>query len=261
VVAAAGDISCPQEPDGSSTCRDEATSGLILADPTINYVLALGDNQYDHGTLDEYLRYYEETWGRLKTKTRPITGNWDFAGGYYEYWGTLAGDRGKGYYAFDLGEWRAYAINSSIRADPQSGQYSWLEEDLEAHPKPCVLAYWHHPRWSSGRNGSSEFMKPIWDLLYDNGADLVLTAHDHDYERFAPLNKLGRIDLLNGIREIVVGTGGRSLSGFEEILPGSERHDNTSYGILKLELGPGFYSFEFVPATGTFRDSGSGHCH
>lgn len=260
-IAIAGDISCARRSDGTSTCRDKATSDKILADSGVQYVLTSGDNQYENGTLSEYTTYYAPTWGRFKSRTHPSTGNHDHGSGYYDYWGSRAGARGKGYYVLRLGAWRVYALNSSIRVGTGSAQYKWLASDLAAHPARCVLAYWHHPRWSSSQHGSQGFMDPMWDLLYSKRADLVVAGHDHVYERFAPLNGSGYKDAAKGIRSFVVGTGGRSHYGFPTIARGSERRNNTSYGYLKLALGDGSYSWRFVPAVGSFTDSGTGTCH
>jgi hypothetical protein len=259
-VAAAGDISCPQRADGRWVCRERATSRLILNRPGLDRVLTLGDNQYEHGWLSEYRSYYRNTWGRFKEKTRPSTGNHDHGTGYYRYWGEAAGRRGRGYYGFNLGGWRLYALNSSIPMDRTSRQYRWLKRSLTAHPRPCVLAYWHHPRWSSGLHGSNRFTDPIWDLLQGSGAELVLSGHDHHYERFAPLGAKGGITPA-GMRQFVVGTGGRSHYGIGSVKTGSRIRNTTSYGVLRLSLGSDTYSWRFLRVGGGNIDSGSARCH
>jgi hypothetical protein len=258
-AAAAGDISCPQRADGRWLCRDRATSELILNRPQLDRVLTLGDNQYDHGWLTEYRSFYERTWGRFKTRTSPSPGNHDHGPGYYRYWGPAAGPRGLGYYGFHLGSWRLYALNSSVPMDESSTQYGWLREDLEANPRPCVLAYWHHPRWSSGEHGSHRFMDPVWDLLVRSGADVVLSGHDHHYERFAPLDDRGHVSA-DGMRQFVVGTGGRSHYGIGSVRTGSEVRNTTSYGVLRLRLETGGYRWRFLRVGGGYVDAGSATC-
>jgi hypothetical protein len=154
-----------------------------------------------------------------------------------------------------------YAINSSLSVGTSSAQYAWLKNDLTARSRRCVVAYWHHPRWSSGSHGSQSFMDPIWDLLYDRGADVLVAGHDHSYKRFAPLNKDGKIDWARGVQEFVVGTGGRSLYSFKTVVSGSKVRNNTTYGVLKLDLSSSGYAWRFLPAVGSFTDSGSRSCH
>ncbi len=263
VIAGAGDISCAQGRDGRRTCRDRATSDLVVRSKPVSHVLTLGDNQYEYGSLWAFQTYYDRTWGRFKGKTHPATGNHDHGSGYYDYWGSRAGTRWKGYYAFNVGSWRLYAINSSIGVDGGSAQYRWLERDLARHPgKECVLAYWHHPRWSSGAHGNSRFMDPMWDLLFEYRADIVLSGHDHDYERFAPKGKSGLVNRDRGVRQFVVGTGGRSLYAWGETRKiGSKYRTRKRYGILKLWLSAGRYEWKFRAAARVTVDSGHGRCH
>jgi acid phosphatase type 7 len=258
-IAAAGDISCPKSPDGRWACRDRATSRLVLDRPGIDRVLTLGDNQYEHGWLSQYLAYYDHTWGRFKGKTSPSPGNHDHGPGYYRYWGAAAGPRGLGYYAFDLGGWRLYALNSSLPLDEASEQYLWLRQDLEDNLRPCALAYWHHPRWSSGPHGNHPEMDAVWDLLHTSGAEVVLSGHDHLYERFAPLDERGDA-VSEGMRQFVVGTGGRSHYGIRSVQQGSEVRNTTSYGVLRLNLRPDGYDWRFLRAGGGFVDAGSDAC-
>jgi len=144
-----------------------------------------------------------------------------------------------------------------------SRQEQWLRTDLAAHPAPCTLAYWHHPRFSSGTtHGSTAATQPLWQALYDAGADLVVSGHEHNYERFAPQTPTGALDPARGLREFVVGTGGASHFPFGPPLANSELRDNTTYGVLRLTLKPRGYEWTFVPAaSGGFTDSGSGSCH
>jgi hypothetical protein len=275
VIAAAGDIACDPF-DGSfedgrgdgDACRQLATSNLLRRG-RYAAVLPLGDNQYEDGSLGKYLASYAKSWGRVKRITRPAPGNHEYrteeASGYFRYFGAAAGPGRRGYYSFDLGGWHLVSLNSNCSdvAGCQEGspQERWLRRDLSRHPARCTLAYWHHPRFSSGRHGSDDSVSGLWHALYDHGADVVLVGHDHDYERFAPQNVAGALDRVQGIREFVVGTGGKSHFGFESIERNSRARDSTSFGILALTLRPRSYVWRFLPAVGSFTDSGSARCH
>jgi hypothetical protein len=267
VLVGAGDI---------ATCTgdgDEATAALldavVAADPGAT-VFAAGDNAYESGSPFEFAACYEPSWGRHRERTRPAVGNHEYltsgAGGYFGYFGAAAGDPAQGYYAFDLGGWRVLVLNSNCE---QAGgckagtpQEQWLRADLAAHATACTLAIWHHPRFSSAQSGISPAMKQIWEALYDAGADVVINGHDHDYERFAPQDPLGAADPVRGIREFVVGTGGRSHDRWLTLRANSEVRDATTYGVLKLTLRPLGYDWEFIPIAGqAFRDAGSQACH
>lgn len=262
VFVGAGDIaSC-------NSSGDEATANLL--EGISGTVFTLGDNAYDAGHPTEYTNCYDPTWGRHKARTRPAPGNHDYytagAIGYYNYFGSTAGDPTKGYYSYDLGAWHVIVINSECAqvggCYAGSPQEEWLRADLAAHPTACTLAYWHSPRFSSGStHGSSLLMQAIWQALYDFRADLVLTGHEHNYERFAPQDPLGNLDNARGIREFVVGTGGKSHYGFGTILPNSQARNSDTYGVLKLTLHSASYDWEFIPEAGkTFTDSGSASC-
>ncbi|HYK96586.1 MAG TPA: metallophosphoesterase [Candidatus Dormibacteraeota bacterium] len=261
-LIAAGDIaSC-------AVTGDSATAKLVESLP--GTVAALGDDAYDSGTASEYSQCYAPTWGAFLDRTRPVPGNHEYvtrgAAGYFGYFGSRAGDPKLGYYAYDLGTWRLYALNSNCSeiggCGPGSAEVAWLQADLAAHPTRCVLAYWHHPRFSSGLHGSNAFVAGLWDTLEAAGAEIVLSGHDHDYERFAPMSVDGRVDAVTGITEFVVGTGGRSHYPFNAILPASLVRDDTTFGVLDLTLSPGRWSSTFVPVAGaTFTDSASGTCH
>src|SRR5215211_1543568 len=253
ILVGAGDI---------STCRndnDELTAQLLDTIP--GTVFTTGDNAYDNGTMVEYLNCYDPTWGRHKERTRPSPGNHDYltsgAAGYFQYFNNVPS-----YYSYNLGSWRIYALNSEIDASDNSPQVTWLKADLASNPAQCVLAYWHRPRWSSGVNhGSSEDSQTLWQILYEAGAELVLNGHEHNYERFTEMNAVGAA-VSPGLREIVVGTGGRNLYEFGSALPASEVRENSTFGVLKLTLRADGYDWEFVPIAGsTFTDSGSGNCH
>lgn len=274
-IAAAGDIACdPGDPsfDGGrgrgTSCRQRATSDLLVG-AGYAAVLVLGDIQYEDGASRKFGASYDPSWGRVKSITRPVPGNHEYraadAAGYYGYFGAAAGDPTKGYYSFELGDWHVVALNSNCSAvggcGAGSAQERWLRADLAAHPARCTLAYWHHPRYSSGRHGSDATYTAFWQALVDANADLVLVGHDHAYERFAPQNAMGARDPVRGIREIVVGTGGRSLRTFRNPSPNSEVRDATSLGILELTLGASAYAWRFRSAVGWFADAGSARCH
>ena len=245
--------------------RDEETAELL--DAIAGTVFTLGDNAYPDGTAENYADCYEPTWGRHKARTWPTSGNHDYhipgAPAYYAYFGASAGDSGQGYYSFDLGNWHIISLNSNIDMSAGSVQEQWLRADLAASTKQCTLAYWHHSRFSSGTNhGTSTRPQPLWQALYDAGADIVLSAHDHIYERFAPQTPDGVADAARGIRAFVAGTGGASLYTIETPEANSEVRNTDTWGVLKLTLSTGAYSWEFVPVAGmTFTDSGSGACH
>ena len=259
VFVGAGDIaSC-------SSTGDEATANLL--DNIAGTVFTLGDNVYDSGTSTEFTNCYNPTWGRHKSRTRPSPGNHDYvtagAAGYYGYFGSSAGDPANGYYSYDLGDWHIIALNSNIARSAGSAQELWLRADLAANTKACTLAYWHHPRFSSGlEHGNDTSVQDLWQALYDYNADLILSGHDHDYERFAPQTPTGVADASRGIREFVVGTGGRSHYSLGTLKANSQVFDGTSYGVLKLTLGTGGYDWDFAHVAGaSFSDAGSGSCH
>ncbi len=258
VLVGAGDIAvCGSD-------ADEATA--LLLDTIPGTAFTTGDNAYEDGTAQEFTDCYHPTWGRHRSRTRPSPGNHDYhtagASGYYDYFGASAGDPAQGYYSYDLGAWHIVALNSNIDLSANSPQLQWLAADLAAHPATCTAAYWHHPRFSSGMHNDDTGMQDLWQVLYDAGVDLVLNGHDHDYERFAPQTPTGALDTQRGIREFVVGTGGRSLRNFATVAANSEVRNSDTHGVLKLSLYASRYEWEFVPVAGqTFRDSGSTNCH
>jgi hypothetical protein len=243
---------------------DEDTAALIDQYPSAT-VFTAGDNAYEKGTAAEYANCYDPSWGRHKTRTRPTPGNHEYgstnAQPYFDYFGAAAGEAGKGYYSYDLGYWHMVALNSSIARSTTSVQVQWLEGDLAASSAGCTLAYWHHPRFTSGIHGNNSSVGPFWNVLFQQGADVVINGHDHDYERFAPQNTNGQADPVNGIREFVVGTGGKSLRAFDATQPNSEFRYNQRDGVIKLTLYDGGYDWEFISTDGVIRDSGSGTCH
>jgi Calcineurin-like phosphoesterase len=269
LLVAVGDIACrPGLPRVPLRCHQAGTA-MVAARLRPDAIALLGDTQYDRGTLREYAGSFHRTWGRLRAPMRPAVGNHEYltpgASGYYGYFGRRAGPRGRGYYSYDLGSWHVIVLNSNCWAVPcgsGSAQERWLRRDLAAHPNRCVLAYWHHPRFSSGFHGNYVGAAPFWRALYRAGADVVLTGHDHDYERFAPQTPTGRRDPARGLRQFVVGTGGGILRTFPAVKPNSERRNNRTFGVLAMTLSPGGYSWRFVPEPGySFSDAGSASCH
>jgi hypothetical protein len=265
VVVAAGDISPRCGRANGSSCAAERTARRVEAiNPRL--VLTLGDNQYDYGTLNSYRRFYDTTWGRFKSKTRPTPGNHESydpngaSSGYREYFGKLATPNGRTYYSFDVGNWHFVALDSNLGMGRESRQTKWLRSDLAANRRGCILAYWHHPLFSSGAHGNNPLSRPIWRALYDAKADLVLNGHDHQYERFAPQQpKGGRA--ADGIRELIVGTGGASAYRFTGRQVNSELRLTGLYGVLKLTLGHRAYHWELIQDNGRVRDRGAGSCH
>jgi hypothetical protein len=264
VLVGAGDI---------GSCRsfgDEATAGLLAGiDGT---VATFGDNAYPRGTDADFAECYNPSWGLFKARTLPSPGNHEYetagASGYFDYFGAAAGDPNKGYYSYDLGSWHVVVLNSNCSfvvgggCAAGSDQEQWLKADLAAHSNVCTLAYWHHPRFSSGIHGDESSVAPFWDDLYQAGAEVVLNGHDHSYERFAPLNPSGQTDPAQGIRQFTVGTGGAELTEFKSINPTSEVQIAGMNGVLQMTLHSDGYDWKFVTApNGTEADTGSASCH
>jgi hypothetical protein len=261
VLVGAGDIaSC-------GLTGDTATANLVSG--IAGTVFTAGDNAYETGSTANFRDCYDPTWGPFLGRTFPTAGNHEYettgAAGYFNYFGARAGEAGKGWYAYDLGSWRIYALNSNcfvVGCAAGGEQEQWLRADLGANPRECVLAYWHHPRFSSGQHGNNSEVLAIWNALYEAGAEVVVNGHDHDYERFRPQTPTAVTDDARGIRQIVVGTGGASLRSFGTIRANSEVRSSSAHGVLKLTLGLSTYSWQFIPVAGrTFTDSGTGTCH
>ena len=277
VLIGAGDIAgCDQQ-------NDQATAMLVdsvLAADSVagieDAVFTLGDNAYTDGSAAQFARCFTPTWGdpakRIMRKIHPAAGNHDHytpgAGAYYQYFGDRAGRPGEGYYSYDLGGWHVIVLNSELIVNAgfsdsaRTAQEVWLAGDLEGHPAKCALAYWHHPRFTSGLHGSDPKLDPVWRLLYKHGVDLVLNGHDHDYERFLPQTPAGLVDSARGITEIVAGTGGEDLRPFGSRI---ERHSAARLqgraGVLLLSLGAAEYRSVFLDVTGRQWDASSGACH
>jgi hypothetical protein len=254
VVVAAGDIAPPGTGSGHRLTSDR----VLAIDPTA--VLTLGDNQYPSGSPSDFRRYYGSTWGRFKARTRPSPGNHDYeiagAAGYFGYFGKLARPHGSSYYGFDLGGWHLISLDSNIDMQAGSRQERWLRADLAATTKRCILAYWHHPRFTSGAHqGNNPWVGPLWNALYTARADVVLGGHEHNYERFARQDPAGRATP-QGIREFVVGTGGVYLTGFAVPKPTSQVRRSDTRGVLVLVLHRRSYDWRFVSEDGDVLDRG-----
>jgi len=282
VVAAAGDIACdPNNPNFNNglgvpgTCRQKLTSDLLLRSDLAG-IFALGDNQYEDAQLWKFQRSFDPSWGRLKPLIRPVAGNHEYgtpsASGYFDYFngvgssGGPAGDRNAGYYSLDVGTWHVIALNSECEhiggCGAGSPQIRWLATDLATHPAACTVALWHRPHFTSGGHSDAGDMLPAWSLLYGANADLILNGHDHFYERFAPQTPAGVVDPARGIREFVVGMGGKSRFGLTDPQPNSDFQENGFYGVLQLSLREGGYDWTASAApTGEKVDAGSESCH
>ncbi|TMK63139.1 MAG: hypothetical protein E6G53_12105 [Actinobacteria bacterium] len=278
VVAAAGDIACDPSDPGyngglgvSARCQQKATSDLLL-NTGLSGVLTLGDEQYDDAALSKFQSVYASTWGRANALNHPAIGNHEYltsgAAGYFDYFNSVGdptGSTGKGYYSFNLDTWHIIELNSNcsiVACVSGSPQEKWLRNDLSKNTTNCTLAFWHHPRFSSGMAGNNSNMGSLFTDLYRANADVLLTGHDHLYERFAPQSPSAAADPSKGIREFVVGTGGKSLVDWGTIQPNSQVRNNSTFGVLRLTLHPSSYDWKFVPIAGqSFTDSGSTSCH
>jgi 3',5'-cyclic AMP phosphodiesterase CpdA len=269
-VYAAGDIAyCDKKPALLSDANDSArlVEAGLAATPDAA-VLLLGDIVYQKGTAREFRDCYGPTWGRFKARTHPAPGNHEYytpgAQGYFDYFGSAAG---RGYYSLTLGAWHVVSLDSNLKGAAQQAQLEWLKADLAASGARCTLAYWHHPLYSSGWHGSVAVMRPAWELLYDAGAELVLSGHDHTYERFRPQDANGKRDPERGIVQFVVGTGGAYYTPFKLPLKNSKMRDNSRFGVLKLVLRDDSYEWEFLESNydgfpnGQAPDRGKGTCH
>lgn len=257
VVLMAGDIA------QCDTAGAQLTGQLINALPYP--VLAVGDLAYPSGSKADFARCYTPYWGAFKSRTYPAPGNHEYgtagAAGYFEYFGVRAGEAGKGYYSFNLGAWHIVSLNSNRELETDAPQLKWLDEDLRRHRQRCVLAYWHHPRYSSGPHGTDTRTQAFWALLHRHGVSVVVTGHDHIYERFAPMNEHGAHDPVRGIRSFIAGTGGARHYAVQQRIALSEVANGETWGVLKLTLNADQYAWDFLPvASQVFSDSGSAQC-
>jgi hypothetical protein len=244
-VVAAGDIA-------SCETTGAAETALLVQALGPDVVLALGDNAYPNGSADDYARCYDPTWGAFKETTFPTPGNHDYAtrgaAGYFGYFGRRARAP---FYSFNLGPWHVVSLNSEVSHGLGSPQVRWLRRNLAADRSRCELLYWHRPRWSGGAHGSNPGMFALWRAAYDLGADLVLAGHDHNYQRFYKLNAYGRLDRRHGVRQVVVGTGGKDLYDAGTRVPHRAAASSTTHGVVELTLRAGEYDLRFVPVAGS----------
>jgi acid phosphatase type 7 len=234
-------------------------------------VFTFGDNAYPEGTRSQLRNCYDPTWGKYKKRTRPTAGNHDYhtagAKPYFDYFRWRAGKPSRGYYSYDRGSWHIVALNSNCEevggCEWKSAQGRWLRRDLARYRGRCTLAYFHHPLYASGRGEDSPQVKPFWHILYNHRADVILSGHAHRYERFARIKPSGKRSSARGIRQFIVGTGGargEPIHGPDE--PRVQAKNVGAPGVLKLDLGFGFYQWKFVPVAGRhYTDSGRARCH
>ena len=259
VLVGAGDIGVC----GSS--GTVATGALLDASP--GTVFAAGDLAYPSGTAEQFRDCYDAQWGRQKYRTRPVPGNHEYespgAAPYFAYFGPNAGLAGLGYYRYRKGTWEVYALNSNTEGAARSSQLSWLATELVRQPSPCSVAYFHHPRFSSGMHGLSpppDVVRDLWNQLYAAGTDVIISSHEHFYERFAPQTPDGRLDLDLGVRQFIVGTGGAPLTQPLRRVANSEVAHSV-FGVLRLTLDASSYRWEFLAQGGGVLDSGAAVCH
>jgi len=259
VLVGAGDIAgCDTQ---NKTWKDEATAKLLDGIP--GTVFTLGNNVYENGTAAEFSNCYGPSWERHRARTRPSVGNHEYhtAGGvgYFGYFGTRARPSGRSYYSYNLGEWHIVVLDSERNLADQA---VWLKADLAANPRLCTLAYWHQPYFTNGDLAPKLTLKTLFTILYNAGADVVVSGHNHLYERFYPQDPAGRADWTRGIRYFVVGTGGAPLKPMGAKTPNLQVRQNTAHGVLKFSLYPYKYTWEFISIAGkTFRDSATNYCH
>ncbi|MFO1314817.1 MAG: metallophosphoesterase [Burkholderiales bacterium] len=264
-IVAAGDIA---QCFGAPAAGSQAAKTAALVAPQDSLVLTLGDHAYEYGTPSEFANCFHPTWGAFKDRIRPAPGNHDYytdgAAGYFGYFGAQAGPDRRGYYSFDFAGWHFIALNTLTDVSAQSDQYVWLKADLaQSAGTLCTIAFWHFPAFNSGASyGSVMPMRPFFDALQAAGVEMVLSGHEHIYERFAPQRADGTLDVERGVRQFVVGTGGHTLNAMGTVLPNSEYRQNTTWGVLRLTLGQGTYSWQYLPVGGGAPlDAGIGTCH
>jgi hypothetical protein len=254
-LVGAGDIAMCDTPGAEQTAR--------LLDAIPGTVFTAGDNTYPSATERSFKDCYGPTWGRHRSRTRPSPGNHDYdasnAAYYYQYFGANAGD-GRGYYSYRLGDWLVLSLNSNVAAGEGSPQYQWVESTLRDQPSRCALAYWHHPVITSGPNGDHPHMQALWGLLVERGVELVMSGHDHIYERYTPMDAHLGPDPVGGTRLFIAGTGGARPYPIVARKPQSEVQSSV-WGVLKLTLRGDAYDWEFVAVPGTgFHDAGTASC-
>jgi hypothetical protein len=261
IVYAVGDVAeCKADPRQSAAYR---TAAMVPAGAT---VLLVGDAVYPLGERRYFESCYEPTWGRHRPTTLPVPGNHEYyakdARGYFDYFGAAAGLNG--YVSMELGNWLVIGLNSNLTGDGLERQERWLKQILEQKSSAgkCLMAFWHHPLFSSRRRGKgAEGMKSAWALLQANHADVVLNGHEHFYEAFSPQNIDGAADN-TGPREFIVGTGGGELDDTDGgAMAANSRLWLKTYGVLKLTLAERGYRWQFLGEGGKVLDSGNAVCH
>jgi hypothetical protein len=263
VIVAVGDMCGPPKKNPGADVTAALARRIIEAHPNA-MILALGDNAYNRGRVDEYVEHYTPTWGQpdLLCRTWSCPGNHDYrtraASPYFDYFGEArAGTPKRSYYSLPLPEagWHMVSLNSEIDQDAHSPQLQWLRQDLASRTFRPILAIWHRPRWGSG--GHRDSKKPRWFMneMYAARAELVLNGHAHHYERFAP-QRPDQIPDPQGPRQFIVGTGGRKLTGRTKDTPNSEYARFDHYGVLKLTLRPDSYRWEFINVNDRVLDTG-----
>jgi acid phosphatase type 7 len=263
VLVGAGDIGrCDATTDDDTASLAETLPGIVFT---------LGDNAYGHGSESDYRDCFGGSWGRFEDRIElPVPGNHDYdtdgAAGYRAYFGDRAAREGTTWYSRDVGAWHVVVLDSNCdRVDggcgEDSAQVRWLRDDLAASRARCTLALFHHPRFSSGEHGSDQEVAPFWEALYEDGADLVLNGHDHDYERFAPQDPNAQPDEDGGIMELVVGTGGADLRRFHDPIANSRVREAVAHGVIELGLSQTGWRWQFHSTDGSFTDAGADRCH
>jgi hypothetical protein len=263
-VVAVGDIACPAGARKTRrTCHQAATAKAAIALGP-DAVIPLGDEQYQKGSYRAFTHSYARSWGKLLPISWPVVGNHEYytsgARGYYRYFAGRQ-DGSPGWYVRELNGWRLYFLNSNCGEVDCKAERAWLSTEMGKDPNAgCSLIAMHHPRFSSGgEHGSSRAMKPFWDIAYAHGAEIALSGHDHDQERFVPMTPDGVADPAHGIAQFVSGGGGRSLYAKGTPVPGSA-YFRSAFGVLELTLQPHSYSWRFLSARLGVRDSGSLDC-
>jgi Calcineurin-like phosphoesterase len=277
VLIGTGDIGNCNNTGAAQTAR--LVDSVLRADSAAQVhdeAITLGDNAYPGGSTRDFAQCFAPTWGDsaklIMKNIRPAVGNHEHlargASPYYHYFGSRAGPAEKGYYSYTVGAWHAIVLNSEVVVNvgftdaERKAQMDWLDQELKTHTEVCTVAYWHHPRFSSGWHGTDARLAPFWAALYAGGADLILNGHDHDYERFLPQAPDGTVDSTKGIVEIITGTGGGDLRGFRRTsAPHSAYRIEGHYGVLKLTLGAKAYRYAFLDVEGNVWDRGGGDCH
>ncbi len=257
----AGDISiCGQS-------GDDQTAAILLERVGSGLYFTAGDNSNENGSLYEYQKCFGPSWGQLMPDLRVVPGNHDYYSdpleNYWVYFDGVAGEPGKGWYSFEHGDWHILMLNSNcgyVGCGPSSEQIDWMKQDLETHPSRCSLAIWHHPRFNSGIAGNADWLYTFWDVLYEQGVDIVVNGHDHHYERMAKINPQGEPDSIYGIRSFIVGTGGASHYGIDKVQPFSEVRITKQFGIIQFELKAESYAWQFINVEGEVLDSGTDIC-